>query len=239
MPDLSPDLATVIEAALDTHQAGIYTSMVARVESYDASVQTVSVQPLAHNTYIGEDDSLVHERHPVLTDVPLMFPGSGGYRVTFPVKAGDTVLIVCSTTSLAEWKSTNTESAPADTRRNHPSGSIAIPGLRSPAAALGSAPTDFMTVGQDGGLVIEIDNNEIRVGGSGAGFVVLASPYRTREDAMVNALLGLVNALSAVHAPSGTYPDPGTVTACGAAVTAINAFIANASSYISQFGKVW
>src|SRR5688572_20732449 len=100
-------LAQVISRAIDVRLTDMHTNFPARVVRYDADSQQVDVQPLVQAVFEDEAGERRSEPLPIITSVPVVFPGAGGYRITFPIKAGDqdgdTVLIVCSEASLDVW----------------------------------------------------------------------------------------------------------------------------------------
>ena len=196
----TPLFAEVLTALVDSRINGIRVALPASVQSYDPTTQRADVQPLIQDGYYDSTNTRIVERLPVITDVPIVFPGSGGFRVTFPVAAGDVVLLVFSSSSLDRWlASSGAEVDPVDDRRHHISDAIAIPGLR--AAPLGNATPGTMSMGQDGGPTIEISGSTINAGGS-------------------NALMLVSDFMNHVHvAPSGGGPTATpTVTVTGTAV---------------------
>ena len=108
--------------------SSIYTSIPAAVVSIDTleSEQTVDVKPLINKTY---DDGVILALPNILA-VPVIFPSAGGGVLTFPMKVGDTVLLVFSMRSLDEWLEGNgTSSTPVDVRTHYLNDAIALPGL--------------------------------------------------------------------------------------------------------------
>lgn len=164
----TPDLATVLRAATSASLKGVRVALPGRIESYDASTQQAVVQPLLLEGVFDEAGERQTERLPAIAGVPIVFPGAGGFRVTFPVAVGDTVLLVFSSSSIDRWLALGGEVDPQDDRRHHISDAIAIPGLRSFASPLGSAPTTSMSMGKDGGPTIEITGSEVHAGGASA-----------------------------------------------------------------------
>lgn len=142
----------------------VYTAIPARVESYDAALQQISAQPLIQASYAGEDGVRRHERLPPVTNVPVLMPGGGSMRITFPVEIGDTVWLVFSMLSLDEWLSGGQESTPVSDRRHSLSDAVAITGLRPAPRALGDSPTDRISMGTDGGVTIEVGGAKISLG---------------------------------------------------------------------------
>ncbi|MGN6108539.1 MAG: Gp138 family membrane-puncturing spike protein [Kofleriaceae bacterium] len=132
MPSQSPSWAEVLSGAIDTALQEVFVAMPGRVESFDAATQRASVQPLVRRAYYdAELDETVNERHPVIPDVPICFPGAGDWRLTFPIVKGDTVLLVFASCSLDRWLSRGGEVDPEDDRRHSLSDAVAIPGLYS------------------------------------------------------------------------------------------------------------
>lgn len=154
--DSTPTLSEVLDRAIRTRLAGLRVGLPARVESYDAAKHKASVQPLILEGYEGEDGERAVERLPVINDVPVIFPGSGGTRVKFPIAKGDTVFLTFASSSLDRWLVTGGEVDPADERRHDLSDAVAIPGLM-----------DFAHV-SDHTPMIEFTATEIRAGGTQA-----------------------------------------------------------------------
>jgi hypothetical protein len=94
------------------------------------------------------------ESLPVITDVPVVFPGAGDYSVTFPIAKGDTVLLIFAEGSLDQWLTKGGEVDPQDDRRFSLTDAIAIPSLRHGPIS-GSAASK-----------IEFTSSEIKAGGS-------------------------------------------------------------------------
>ena len=238
MASQDPDLADVINAALQNHAAGFWTSLPGVVTSYDASTQTCSAQPQVQQGVYGEDGQRTPERLPVVNSVPVIFPGGGGYRVTFPVKAGDTCLLVFLSASTDKWQSLGEEVDPGDDRRNTLAHAVAFVGLNPPSSPLKDAPTDMMTVGKDdGGPVIEIDDSEIRVGGSGG------DEPTFKANSFLGILVTLLGALEAVPVAwavdsSVSTPFVATTTAMAALIGAIKTFVTATTTTLTLIAKV-
>lgn len=153
----TPNLADVLLSALEVHDGKHYYALPGRVESYDSSTQQASVQPLIRKARIDESGERQVDRLPVVNGVPVVFPGCGGFSITWPLSAGDTVLLVFASGSLDKWLSVGGEVDPNDDRRQHISDAIAIPGLRP-----GNAP---VSGNSDSHMVIQTEG-EIHAGGS-------------------------------------------------------------------------
>lgn len=160
------DLETLVDTAISARLDGVFTAMPGIITSYDASKQSATVQPAVWAAYENEQGDRVPERLPVVQAVPVVFPGAGGFRITFPVAKGDTCLLVFTNCSMDRWLATGGEQDPGDDRRHSIGDAVCIVGLRNFANPLSSAPTTTMSMGQDGGPTIEITGSEIHAGGT-------------------------------------------------------------------------
>jgi hypothetical protein len=190
MSQRTPTLAGVINIATERLADRLCVAVPARVESYDPTTQRINAQPLIKRRYEDEEGDLVVERMPVVTNVPVEFPGAGPWGMTFPIAVGDTVLLVFADRSLDVWLSEGGEVDPLDTRKHHMSDAVAIPGLRSFKTPLSGVSSTYMVLGKPGATVDA---------------VALAAKVLTELQALRTTLNGVVNSFNA-H---------GHVTTCG------------------------
>lgn len=169
-PNEEVTLASVIREYVDALKHDLHTSLPGRIEAYDASIQKADVKPLIKTGEIDEEGNIVYYSIPVITDVPVLFPGGNGFRITFPLTKGDTVLLVFSEASMDNWLSKEGgEVEPGVDSRHELTDAIAIPGLKTFKAPLSNAPSDTMSVGADNTTAtIEFSISEIVAGGAGA-----------------------------------------------------------------------
>lgn len=121
----NPNLTGVLKAAMNNRLAELNTSMPAKIVSYDFKTQKAQVQPTINRKY--KDGRI--ERFPVINNVPVIFPRSGGASLTFPVKSGDGVLLVFANRSLDNWLFNGGQVNQDDNRMHDLNDAIAIPGL--------------------------------------------------------------------------------------------------------------
>lgn len=230
----SPSLESLLEAFGETLRDGIHVMLPGRVESYNATNQTATVQPLVQQRYLAEDgETVVKQNLPPIHGCPVEFCGPARARITWPVAAGDICEIRFSSASLQRWLSLGGGPVdPGDDRRHDLTDAICFVGLHSPATPPTDAPTTALVIHTSGGILIKF-------GSSGASeSAILGSTYRTAEDTLLTALTTFTTAISAHSAPAGPYPDPTLVTAATAMNTAIAAFKAAAATYLSQKVKL-
>lgn len=182
--DQTPTLQAILLRAVERAQRGIRQALPAKVESYDEATRKASVQPLLLEGYTDAAGDRVAEALPVITNVPIVFPGSGGARVRWPIARGDTVLLIFSSASLDRWLVRGGMLDPGDDRNHDINDCFAVPGVQTFAEA-GDADTmiEFTAAGQ------------INVGGS--------SPLATKAD--IDAL----RAWCAPHTHSGVTTGGG------------------------------
>lgn len=163
VPQRNPSLATLLTNAISSRLLDVHTALPAKVERYDATKQLVDVKPLVKAYQLGEDDVAQASALPVICNVPMVFPGAGGFRLTFPVQVGDTVLLLFGESSLDVWQESSggRDVDPMDHRRHNLSDAIAIPGLHTNAAPWTGAATDGLTLGKDGGAQVKITDVDI------------------------------------------------------------------------------
>lgn len=149
--------------ALDRLSSELRVSLPARVESYDHTTQRASVKPVLRRSYRdGEVDDM-----PVIPDVPVVFPRSGGASLTMPVQRGDGVLLVFEDRSIDKWLAEGGDVTPDDPRKHDLSDAVAVPGLYSFADA-SPAENNEDTLLQYAGSAIRLKGNgdiEIAAGG--------------------------------------------------------------------------
>jgi hypothetical protein len=211
-PSISDVFSRVFSRALND----IRISLPGIVESYDSTQQKVNVTPAIKEA--REDETLgdVSEALPVITDVPVIFPGAGVFRLTFPISAGDTGLIVFSSRSLEDWLSLGGTVEPADKRRFSLTDAVFIPGLRPFSDPLASPPDDALTIGVEGGAQGYFKTAEINLGSDTPAelqFVALADKVLTELTALVNAFNAHVHA-----SPAGPTAVPSVLKSAPSSV---------------------
>ena len=103
----------------------IHTALPASIVSYDYTIQSASVQPLLNKVFNNGETI----PFPILQDVPVIFPRSGGASLTFPVNVGDTCLLLFVERSIDLWLQSGGQVSPPDPRTFDLSDAIAIMGL--------------------------------------------------------------------------------------------------------------
>lgn len=209
MSDLGELLAQTIAAA----RGPMKTAIPATVLAYNPALQTVTAKPSISGRYQDPDTGLlIPFPLPAVANVPVAFPSSAGFAITWPLVPGDPVFLVIADRSIDEWKSSGApENVPLDTRRFDLTDAIAIPGLRPftrPIPATGWSPTAMVLEGVD-----------IRLGSSAALSPVALAPLVSSVLSALQAWLaththsGVTTGTGASGPPVGPPPVPGSVAA--------------------------
>lgn len=118
------NLTDLLGQVFRNRQAEIKTSMPGTIVSYDYTSQKAQVKPTIKRLYAdGRSDE-----YPVISNVPIMFQRSGGAGFTFPVKEGDSVLLVFAERSIDSYMDSGSPDQ-TDNRMHSLNDAIAIPGL--------------------------------------------------------------------------------------------------------------
>lgn len=127
--------------AQDSHAAQIWTALPGIVESVNLAAQTVSVQPAIQGVVTAEDGAETAVNLPVLVDVPICWPRAGGLALTFPVTAGDEVLVVFSSRCIDSWWQSGGIGPQAESRMHDLSDGFAVLAPTSQAKVLSNVST--------------------------------------------------------------------------------------------------
>jgi hypothetical protein len=189
----TPELGELFDKLGVSVMRKLRVALPGRIESYDAAKQLVRVKPLLKEISDSEEGDQSIDSLPVLNNVPVVFPGGGGFRVTFPIKVGDVVLLVFNDRSLDVWKSKGGEVDPLLFNRHHLADAVAIPGLHDNTAAWLSADPNVATIG--------VDNGTFEGVGLGATIQSFLSSLKTFLDTHIHPFVGV-----APGVPSTTQP---------------------------------
>jgi len=182
----------------------LHTALPAQVVSFNSAEKTVSVQPVLKRLY---EYSTKAENLPVIEDVPVVFPGSGEYWLTFDIEKDSYVLLIVAERSLETWLNQGGIVDPQQERRFDLSDAIAIPGLiPKPIAATPSIASGTMA------LTNRLGTNGFKLSATAAEMFFGANSVKV--DATGVHITGLTNIL-------GNVIVTGTVTAIDFIVGAI------------------
>jgi hypothetical protein len=201
----SPGFVDVIRRAMESRLMDLHVSLPGKVTRYDAATQLADVQPMLKRQVPKRDGSVLLEELPIVPSVPVVFPRSSAFFLSFPIQPGDFVLLVFVERDHSEFMRTGENADPGDRRMHHLSGAVAIPGFFPGPLALEGAHASQMAMGADGGAQIHITPTDVRLGSEApADFVALAS----KVDQAIGKLRDAFNA----HTHTGGTVLPAGVT---------------------------
>lgn len=220
MSSRSPSLEMVIREALRAYLGRVHVALPGRIVSYDAATQKADVQPMVLNVQRSVDGDDVREALPLLTDVPVLFPRSATFFVSFPMNVGDRVLLIFNERSIDKYMTGLGEPAPAtpvditdpvDPRAHNLSDAVALPGFFPFVDALGTVHEHNMVMGKDGGAQIHFTGPLVMLGAEApVSFVALAQKV-DNELTAIKADLDALKLLLTGH--THTSATPGNQTA--------------------------
>lgn len=145
------DAQEALNEQLRLFKTTLNTSIPCRVKSVDGDRVTLTLNIL--RVFNGEEKEAL-----TLVDVPVAFPESSKYGVTFPIEPGDTGIALFQQRSINEWLEGST-SAPKDIRLLDYSDAIYLPGAKPFG---GELPT-VLTVKADNATVVMKPEGDIDV----------------------------------------------------------------------------
>ena len=134
------------------------------VQSFNATEQTVTVQPAIRERVVDPSGNMQHAKLPLLLDVPVIFPRAGGFVLTMPVNPGDECLVIFGDMCIDAWWSNGGIQNPIEKRRHDLSDGFAILGPWSQQRTVSNYSTTAAQLRtEDGGTCISISPGEINV----------------------------------------------------------------------------
>lgn len=220
----------------------IHTSLPGKIVAYYPDKQTADVQPMVKRTYWSDTEvngvapgNVVYESFPLIPNVPVEFPGAGGYVLLFPVSAGDTCDILFSGASIADYLSSGQESAPTDVGRHKLAYAVCHPiyNPTTPIAPGSAGNNDRLVLGTPGGVQIQINGSNVILGDGATDFVALASKVAANFTLLTTALTAMATAASVGPAAAAPVLGSTLTTLITNLVTAL-AFMSNASTLVKS-----
>jgi hypothetical protein len=165
--DLERDVAAVDEAAaafgahIDERTMELHTLLPGHIVSFDSDNQTAKVQPGIQRIFAQQGAVNL----PELVDVPVCFPGGGGYFLTFPVAAGDECVLSFSERAIDFWWQNGGVQLPAEYRTHDLSDAFATVGVNSKPHRISSMRTDGAELRtRDGSARISLVGGKVFIG---------------------------------------------------------------------------
>lgn len=146
------------------------TSYPGRIVSFDPVKQLASVEVLREQYLVGVDILYKEVSMPILKDIPVHFPQSKGFCITFPIQVGDYCLLIFSDKGYDHWlyedgskigKFSDNTPKPDFFKDHDISDAIAIVGVNSILKAIKSfnpSSAEFRNANNDQRITLNPDN---------------------------------------------------------------------------------
>lgn len=121
-------LPQVLDLAMKRHAEDVYTSLPGIVDSFNPVTMTVNVKLAVRLVRRDQKGDPEYVDAPLIPDVAVLYPRSGGFTMTFPLQKGDSVLLVFTTLDAGNWELTGQPLEPPNPIRGGLSSCVAIPG---------------------------------------------------------------------------------------------------------------
>lgn len=146
------DESEALRLALLGWQSEMWTALPGILQSFDAETMTAVVAPAMRGKWRNKDGSFQDVAIPSCLDVPVQFPGGGGYTLTFPMAAGDEGLLVFSSRCIDSWwQNGGLQNNLAELRMHDLSDGFFIPGFRSKPRVLSNISANSTQLRADDG----------------------------------------------------------------------------------------
>lgn len=156
------DPEEALRCAIEGYAAGLWTSLPGVVVAFDPFAQTCTVQPTIKGQYRTPRGELQSVTMPVCVDCPVLFPGGGGFVLTFPIAEGDECLLFFASRCIDSWWQSSGVQPPAEFRMHDLSDGFVFVGPRSrPNVVPNISMNSTQLRSNDGSTYIELVNSTI------------------------------------------------------------------------------
>lgn len=221
----TPTFSDVFYKVLSSFELDLHVALPGRVTAYNNSDQLVDVILGIKSILTTDEGEPQEEELPVLYDIPVVFPRSKEFFISFPLSAGDFVLVIFNERPMDQWIERAGEQVPASGVYGDPvapglrsmhdlNGAVAIPGLFPSKLTLSETSSSYMVIGKEGGqqISIEATSGEVHIGENGSSdleFVALANLVLS-ELQSVKGDLDSIQTWLASHVHTGVTTGPGS-----------------------------
>lgn len=146
-----------VRAMYAGRQAELWTALPGILEAFDPAKVTATVQPAVQANVRSPKGIWNNVTMPLCGDVPVVFPGGGGFGLTFPLVPGDEGLIVFSARCADAWWQSGGIQPQAIFRMHSLSDGFFLPGVFSQPRVPAPASTSAVQLrANDGSAFLEI-----------------------------------------------------------------------------------
>lgn len=169
--ELSGDHDTAVMEYVEVRLRDLHTAIPGTIVSFNAVKQTATVQPSIKSVFVlknpGRSAVVSQVNLPLCVDVPVQFPGGGGFFLTFPVMPGDGCLLQFSERAIDFWYQNGGQQLPSEYRLHDLSDAIATVGLNSQPNVIpnfNASACELRT--RDGNTFVRVESGTITIQGN-------------------------------------------------------------------------
>ena len=193
--DILNDSQEALRLAMDGRLSSLWTNLPGVITKVDFAKMTCEVQPTIQGEVRDSKGEYSFVNLPLLVDCPIVFPSSGGFTLTLPMKVGDEVLVLFSSRCIDSWWQNGGVGVPMEYRMHDLSDGFAIPGPKSsPNVISGISAVNVQLRSDDGETYLEI---------TPAGVVKIKATTAEIEAATINLTGDAINLTGDVIIPVG------------------------------------
>lgn len=146
------DSEEAFRLAHEGRQAQMWTAMPAIVQSVNWANMTLTCQIAIQGRAEDQSGNINWQNISPIADVPIVFPSSGGFTITFPIAEGDEVLVLFASRCIDSWwQNGGHANLPMEFRMHDISDGFAIPGPKSVPNVISSISTTDLEIRNDAG----------------------------------------------------------------------------------------
>lgn len=148
----TPTMPTYVRQRAERRELQMQTAFPAKVVSWSPNDNTVRIEPQFLETWFAPSGEIRQEStENVIDSVPVLFPRSGQFSITFPIESGSFGLVTCTKYSLNRWRQAGSRTDPQDLRRFTMAGAVFHPvNLVPESAELSGVDPVAMVLGRQG-----------------------------------------------------------------------------------------
>jgi phage baseplate assembly protein gpV len=147
-------------ALLSTWQSNIWTALPGIYKGAGKG-KTAKVQPAVKAKLRGQDGLFTDVELPMCLDCPIVWPGGGGFLLTFPIADGDEGLLVFASRCIDSWWQSGSVQAQAELRMHDLSDGFFLPGQLSQSKAPTISTSTAQLRSLDGATYVEMASGHV------------------------------------------------------------------------------
>lgn len=220
---VEPTLADLLQLQKKDILLSLNCHHIATITEFDSSAQTVKCQINYKKTFFeqGADGTqrVVLRDYPPLIDVPVIVLGGGPFRITFPIAAGDTCLLLFNDRDMDNWFSGSNGGPVASGRLHSISDAIALVGLNSKASPVPNYDDTRAGI-SNGETMVMIGEELVKIANAGTTLNTLLQQLIVNIQALVTqTALITVSGVTTGPGASGVPVNAATITAISTQLT--------------------